>query len=367
MDNKKYLMELLKNGLWIFPIIGKGETVEECKKPMTFKEGDNIITWKNEKILSYSEELIRKGHHAWALWLLRSNLFGIDLDLYKLNMSSDRIINELRGSDLYIEKSGRGGVHVVGSYSGPTSTLVVEPEIQGIEGKHDGYFIIYPSILKTPENEYRYERVDGDLLNLMDIELGVYVVENVLYKNGIEVKLSIERSRSSATVLKENIKINGLNLDIDYLTDKQISVLLYLLFKEINCKGMEKVVRKIYEEGICPVYKTMDNSMRINRTTRWMVQYILSSIMGWLGFSSDRTRQWLLSWRFVDEDEDPRSDSVENALLNVYRYNKLFLIPRGGCPFCSPSCTLTPIHRVLRVGERRIKKMVDVVTALVKS
>ncbi|MEM1672978.1 MAG: hypothetical protein QXT86_13090 [Archaeoglobaceae archaeon] len=367
MDNKKYLMELLKNGLWIFPIKGKGETIEECKRPMSFRDGDNIITWKNEKILSYSEELIRRGHHGWGLWLFKSNLFGIDFDLYKLNMSSDGIIKELRGSGLYVEKSGRGGVHVVGRFVGPPSNLMVEPEVQGVEGKHDGYFIIYPSILKTPTEEYVYERIDGDLLNPLEIESGLFVVENVLYKNGIEVRLSIERSRTSTKTLKENIKINGLNLNVDHLTDKQITVLLYLLFKETNCKGMEKIVRNIYEEGICLIKKTMDNSMRINRTTRWMVQYILSSTMAWLGFSSDRTRQWLLSWRFIDEDIDPRSDSLENSLLNVYRYNKLFLIPRGGCPLCTPACTLTPIHRVLRMSEKRVKKMVDIVTSLVRS
>ncbi|MEM4618942.1 MAG: hypothetical protein QW607_01880 [Desulfurococcaceae archaeon] len=367
MDVRNYLMELLKNGLWIFPIKGKGETVEECKRPMSFGEGDNIITWKNEKILSYSEELIRKGHDGWGLWLMKSNLFGIDLDLYKLNMSSDRIINGLKGSGLYIEKSGRGGVHIIGSYSGSPSTLIVEPEVQGLEGKHDGYFIIYPSILKTPSNEYRYEKVDGDLLDPLEIESGLFVVENVLYSNGIEVKLSIERSRTSTVTLKESVKINGLNLNLDHLSDKQISVLLYLLFKEVNCRGMEGVVRRIYEDGTCPIRKTMDSSMRINRTTRWIVQYVLSSVMAWIGFSSDRTRQWLMSWRFVDEDEDPRSDSIENALLNVYRYNKLFLMPRGGCPFCTPSCSLTPIHRVLRVGERRVRKMIDVVTSLVRS
>ncbi|MEM4620954.1 MAG: hypothetical protein QW607_12180, partial [Desulfurococcaceae archaeon] len=177
----------------------------------------------------------------------------------------------------------------------------------------------------------------------------------------------IERSRLSTTMLKENVKVNGMNLNLDHLTDRQITVLLYLLFKEINCRGMEEVVRRIYEEGICPIRKTMDNVMRINRTTRWMIQYVLSSAMAWLGFSSDRTRQWLMSWRFIDEIEDPRSDSLENALLNVYRYNKLFLMPRGGCPFCTPSCNLTPIHRILRVGERRVRKMVDVVTALVRS
>lgn len=366
MDNKKYLMELLKNGMWIFPIKGKGKTIEECKRPMSFKDGDEVITWKNEKILSYTEELIRKGHQAWALWLLKSNLFGIDLDLYKLNISSDGIINELRGSGLYVEKSGRGGVHVVGGFEGPPSTLLVVPEIQGIEGKHDGYFIIYPSILRSLNDEYRYEKVDGDLLNPMDIEAGLFVVENVLYKNGITVKLSIERSRSSTLSLKESVKINGLNLDVDHLTDKQISVLLYLLFKEVNCKGMEEIMEMIYEQGICPVRKTMDNGMKINRTTRWMVQYIFSCVLAWLGFSSDRTREWLLSWRFIDEDEDPRSDSMENALLNVYRYNKLFLIPRGGCSFCIPSCNLSPMHRVMKVSEKRVKKMVDIVTSLVR-
>lgn len=354
---KDYILGLLKNGLWVFPIKGRGQTVEECKRPLSFKSGDELITWKDERILSYAEDYARKGHHAWAVWLYRSNLLGLDLDLYKLN-AGGRVEDELKRTNLYIERTGRGGLHVIGFYYSTTPvSLAIEPLLPGLEWKHDGYFIIHPTVLRTPTSEYRYERIHGDLLSADSIEDYLPYIGGIL-RSRIEV-VPVKEKKMKAV----EGRFNGLGLNVDDLSNEEVTVLLYLVFKESGCAGMQRIVEEIMRCGVCPVSKEMDGSMRIPRTTRWMVQYVLSSVMAWIGFSAQRAREWMKSWRFVDEDVEPRGDSLENSLMNVYRYGKLFLIPRGGCPFCTESCPYTPIHRVLRIPEKRIKLMIEAIKA----
>ncbi|MEM4430766.1 MAG: hypothetical protein QXM08_06345 [Thermofilaceae archaeon] len=357
IEVKDYILELLKSGLWVFPVKGKGQTVEECKRPMSFREGDDLITWKDERILSYAEDYARRGHTGWAVWLYRSNLLGLDLDLYKLTVNVD-IVDELKRTNLYIERTGRGGLHVIGFYYSTTPvSLSIDPPVSGLEWKHDGYFIIHPSVLRTPTSEYRYERIHGDLLNPGDISDYFSFVGRLL---GTRVEVVPVKEKKMKAV---EGRFNGLRLNVDDLSNEEISVLLYLVFKESGCTGMQKILEEIMRSGICPISKGMDASMRIPRTTRWMLQYSLASVMAWIGFSAQRAREWMKSWRFVDEDVEPRGDSLDNALMNVYRYGKLFLIPRGGCPFCTEACPYTPIHRVLRIPEKRIKVMAEAIKA----
>jgi len=110
---KDYILELLRNNIWVFPIKGRGKDVAEAKRPLSFKDGDEIITWKNEKILNYSEELAKKNHHAWGLWLQKSRRFGIDVDAYKYDKRiAEKIESRLRDLEyMYSEKSARGGIH----------------------------------------------------------------------------------------------------------------------------------------------------------------------------------------------------------------------------------------------------------------
>ncbi|MEM1759871.1 MAG: hypothetical protein QXU26_04075 [Thermofilaceae archaeon] len=354
---KDYILSLLKSGLWVFPVRGKGQTVEDCKRPMSFREGDDLITWKDERILSYAEDYARRGHGAWGIWLYRSNLLGLDLDLYKLPVNVN-IVDDLKKTNLYVERTGRGGLHVIGFYYSRTPvSLTIDPPVPGLEWKHDGYFIIHPTVLKTPTSEYRYERIHGDLLSADSIEDYLPYIGRLL-RTRVEVVPVKEKKMKGVEG-----RFNGLRLNVDVLSNEEISVLLYLVFKEARCAGMQKILEEIMKTGICPISKEMDGSMRIPRTTRWMVQYILSSVMAWIGFSSPRARVWMKSWRFTDEDVEPRGDSLDNSLMNVYRYGKLFLIPRGSCPFCTESCPHTPIHRVLRIPEKRIKLMVEAIKA----
>lgn len=127
MDTKEYILELLKNGMWIFPVIGKAKTIDVAKHPASFCRiggkdldiltlvrktpreileksrdskgklrvgklcvehyGGDYITWKSPEILSISEDFARKGHRAWGIWLLESERFGFDIDIYKSDLS----------------------------------------------------------------------------------------------------------------------------------------------------------------------------------------------------------------------------------------------------------------------------------------
>ncbi|MEM4818970.1 MAG: hypothetical protein QW794_04825 [Thermosphaera sp.] len=262
---KDYILSLLKSGLWVFPIKGKGQTVEDCKRPLSFKSGDELITWKDERILSYSETLARKGHNGWAVWLYRSNLLGLDLDLYKLPVNVN-IVGDLKKTNLYVERTGRGGLHVIGFYySRIPVSLTIGPPVPGLEWKHDGYFIIHPSVLRTPTSEYRYERISGSLLSVDSIEEYLPYIGRLL---GTRVEVVPVKERKARLITG---KFNGLGMNVDDLTNEEISVLLYLVFKEAGCAGMQKILEEIMKTGTCPISKEMDSSMRIPRTTRWMV------------------------------------------------------------------------------------------------
>ena len=160
----------------------------------------------------------------------------------------------------------------------------------------------------------------------------------------------------------------GLRLDVDGLSNKQATALLYMVFKSAGCRGLAEVCKSIYEKGVVPVRKEMYGYMRVPRTTRWLLQYVFASVMVWLGFSGERVLRWLMSWKFVDEDRDPRRDSTFNALYNVSK-GLLDLMPRGACPFCplmgEESCADTPLIKVRKLGREKILSFLDIVKSSV--
>ena len=162
------------------------------------------------------------------------------------------------------------------------------------------------------------------------------------------------------------VNVEGLDLDVDNLSDEQITAFLYLLFDKAGCVGMAKLMEWIGEYNVVPIKKQMYNIIKIPRSTRWLFQYEIAAVMAYLGFSPERTVEWLTSWKFIDEDQDPREDSLENAVLNVYRFGKLLLLPRGACPFChlagvNNTCNETPIHKIFRLSPETIKLILSFV------
>lgn len=151
---------------------------------------------------------------------------------------------------------------------------------------------------------------------------------------------------------------------MDGLSDYQISVLLYHLYRDAGCHGMRKLVEHIIKSGVVPVEKKMDYSMKKPRTTRWIVQYILVATLAHIEFSADRTKRWMLSWKFIDEAKSPRKDSLKNAIANVYKYKKYTLIPLGKCPVCKiiqiqHGCPYTPLHLVQKMPREELKSLIE--------
>jgi len=172
----------------------------------------------------------------------------------------------------------------------------------------------------------------------------------------------VEENRTGTKRINRELKINGFNLNIDSLSNTQTTVLLYLTFEEAGCPGLRRIIESIAEQRVAPVRKEMYYEMDIPRTTRWLLQYIFTSILAVLGAGSGKAEEWLLSWRFIDEDADPRDDSPANAIYNVYSIGKLALVPRGSCPFCrlvgeGEGCSSSPIFKVLALGRKRIERI----------
>ena len=176
--------------------------------------------------------------------------------------------------------------------------------------------------------------------------------------------VEVNRPAPTLSIKANGARVAGLGLSVDGLSNKQISALLYAIFKAVGCRGLAEICRSIYEKGVAPVRKEMYSYMRIPRTTRWLLQYVLASVMAHIGFSGERILSWLMSWGFIDEDRDPRRDSTFNALYNVSK-GLLDLMPRGACPFCpltgEESCSDTPIIRVRRLRRERVISFLDIV------
>jgi len=349
MNNKQYWLELLKNGYWIFPIRGKGKTVEDAKKPMTFKDGDKLITWKSEEILGYAEEMARKNHNAFGLWLLKSNLFGVDIDLYSANDPDieKKILDFVnRHPEFYSERSGRGGIHIV---TGASKDILIsmKSSYEWLQYKHDGYFIVYPSELRTPEGVFRYEKIAGDI-----IHCGWYEDLLTLLKNEIDSSLEfnvLSGSSSGSIAGKFNfIRESLLKLKI---SKDQFNDLLIFLLKYAKC-GLMNAVIQIKESKVIDLPWELHTYMKIPRSWRFHLQHQLASILYIVGAKPSDIEEWLYSWNFsTNEDIDHNEERIRNVLYNISR-GTFSLIPKGTCPFgilYGCNCNSTPFFRVLTI------------------
>ena len=354
----EYWLELLEKGLWIFPVKGIGKTKDDAKKP--------ICEWKNEEAVKLAREYASKSHNAFACWLLRSGLFGIDIDYKHLSNEErsslpklDKLMDDL---GVYVEKTAGKGRHYI--FKADRKWKLVTKK-EGVEYKSDGYFIIAPSVLKTPERDYRYEFLnDVKIYEAVDIEAVKTDVEEAL-SEFFKVEVKVEED-IVAFETPETIKIESLGLDVNDLNFKQVDALLYLIFSEAECDGLAKAVEYIDESRVVPVRKKLYSMMNNPRTTRWLFQYSLACVMAYLGFSLDKIYEYLMSFKFIDEDEDPRNDSTGNVVYNLQKYGLLDLVPRGACPWCwmlckKPSCDSTPLKKVMRIPRDTIERMLEFV------
>ena len=367
---KKVFLELLDNGFFLVPLRGKGKDVKECKRPLAFKQGDEIITWKNPEILSYAEDLARKGHEAFGIWTRASRILGIDIDLYKINDPQMRnkiytFIREAVKKHAYIELTASRGVHV--AFQNPDEKLYLAGEGQ-VEVLYDKIMIIAPTRFRTPSGIHQYKIMYNTLPTCSLVE----EAEDVLGLIGI-VPGSITIGSVTTSDRGDRVRFSMylasrmmLDLDIDSLSDTQISLLLYILFAKADCYCLAQVMEEIIKSKTCPIRKEVVD-LKNPRTSRFIIQHVFTSILALLGASAERIHSWLHSWRFVDEDLDPREDSPKSAITNVFRYMVFNLVPLP-CPFAKPlrlpPCDTVPILKIARLGKEKIMEAYNYVKQL---
>jgi len=351
---KEYILELLKNGMWVFPVKGKGNTVEEAKRPMTFKEEDDIITWKDERILTYAEELARKDHHAWGLWLKMSYRFGIDIDIYKSQLPNKdavagKLVKELRNhNEIYSERSARGGIHTILYVDDISKDLsLISPE-KWIEHKYDGYFIIYPSIIKLPNEELRYERIAGDILSTAHYTIGIEIINEILRRVvgdieirivggdeklrlgtasaeiGIEERSDIKKRRP---MLPAGSVFDRIKQEFSELESLQAVVALGILSTEAGCRGFAEILDKWTETGKVPIKnEVLPHGRGAHRT----FESVLFVLLRELGYTVEKAEEMAAMIDYIDGIEN-----TEPSAAAVYRYDHQSIIPlsRMSCPY----------------------------------
>ncbi len=374
---KQYILELLRNDIYVFPIKGRGKTVEEAKRPMSFKEGDELITWKNEKILSYSEELARKNHQAWAVWLLRSKRFGIDIDVYKHDKKkAETIANRLKEiSEVYSELSGRGGIHIILSVS-TEKKYKLRSNRKWIEWKFDGYFIIYPTVLITPKEKYKYTKINGDLLNtedaeffstfipaIFDLEDEVEIVAEGEARSEVSVVGEAEDVRGDPRRRRPKLPDHGIFAKIkqefaELQPWPHAVVALGLLALEAGCRGFAELLDAWTETGKIPIEnEELPNGRGAHRT----FESVLFVLLRELGYRVELAEGIADRIDYIDG-----ITSTKPRACIVWRYDHQSIIPlnKMTCPYAELAhcwCASKPDWRIISWIKRHPDRALQII------
>ncbi|MEM2203747.1 MAG: bifunctional DNA primase/polymerase [Sulfolobales archaeon] len=319
-----------EHGLWIFPIRGRGSTVEEAKQP--------IAPWKSRA----SVDLTLKGTYtAWGLWLSRSGLFGIDVDARKAPKEVIPLLPELDngvcGLGGYAEETATGGRHYIFRTSNPVS---LSSDADWIEYKYDGYFIIAPSVLLADGRVYRYRRICGGLppeADISSVSKALEEIFKVVLNQKVKIHIGSSGQARAVPARQRQVFPRPPTYRIKRIIEKAGGDPLKassMLFAEVGCHGISEALEGVLRGEKVPIRKIMVDFMRISRTSRFLFLHIVAASLRILGIDEERAREALTRITFIDSDEDPVKDSLQNAIDNVYRYSVFRIMPVGSCPFC---------------------------------
>ncbi|MEM4970398.1 MAG: bifunctional DNA primase/polymerase [Sulfolobales archaeon] len=356
--------ELIERGIWIFPIRGNAYSLEDAKAPLSFCIAEKIyecselpgkggceercrsvgglyVTWKSDKILEISRIYATKGHNAWAIWLKKSGLIGIDIDLRKEPAASAYIdtLDELMCSaGAYVEKTASNGRHYIFRTDKDYS---ISSDAKYIEYKYDGYFIVAPSILRDSVKEYRYEAICGEIPPRTSIsDARRYIEES--FKRILNVRVRIAGQSTSNTNIYQypyhQIGFPSIGvLEARRIMSSAGGDLLMAaaeFFRSCGCHGMAIELRRAACGEPVRVRKTIVDAMRIQRTSRFIFLHLVAVAMRILGVSEQDAYEAISRISFIDSTEDPVRDSPRNAVDNVYRYGTFRVMAYGMCPLC---------------------------------
>jgi len=357
-----YIEELIEKGLWVFPIRGSG-SYEEAKAPLSFKRDGKEITWKSKEILSIAVEYEKTGHLAWGLWLKGSNLFGIDIDVRKAGnfdtTQLEYIDSELCSIGTYAEETASGGRHYIFRCSSNAASLI--SNTPWVEYKHDGYFVIYPTIFNISGREYRYVRICGELppeASIEDRDVRKRV-EDVFRTVDINIRIVLGGVQVHSTrSIYQFPQLPRLEAKkILETSGRDPLAAAAELFSRVGCHGMAIELRRVLSGGRVRVRKVMVDSMRIERTSRFLFLHLVACAMRMLWIDEGQAREALERIEFIDSDEDPVRDSRKNAVDNAYRYSTYRIMASGMCRICDVAgiepCPIKDPYLLLSTAARK--------------
>lgn len=280
------------------------------------------------------------------------------------------LIDFLRSTNnVYSELSGRGGIHII-TYASRKAKLREESPFPWIEYKHDGYFIIYPTLIKVPEKEYRYEKLGGDLLDTMEYDLAADLLSDIFTRlTGREITIKVDecgkavRRKRREKNREDQPEVKLLNIEeVKKLEPLKLKVLLYLLSKKVNCKGLEYLMKKWITEAYIPLPYGLWY-MDTPRSTRFLFEHTILSILVYLGASDKQLEEIYSEIRFKHGDRVyDAGDNWDNIIYNISN-GTLNLIRKGRCPFCvltgqSDFCSSYPLKRIQSLSRDYVRAIV---------
>jgi len=188
-----------------------------------------------------------------------------------------------------------------------------------------------------------------DLLSVLEEELGISISP---------------RSASSATNRRSLGAVQVQTLEIEEvrrLDTLKLKVLLYLIFKKVGCRGMEKLMKEWITSGYIPLPYALWY-MDIPRSTRMLFEHTVLSIAYYLGASEEQLVSLYDEMQFRHGGTiEGQGDNWNNIAYNIAR-GTLNLIRKGKCPFCILSgavgfCPSFPLAKVMQLSKEYIREL----------
>ncbi|MEM2472964.1 MAG: bifunctional DNA primase/polymerase [Sulfolobales archaeon] len=359
------IADLIDRGIWVFPIRGRAASLEDAKAPLSFciasgkvyecgelpgrggceercrSIGGSYVTWKSQEILDISRIYASRGHRAWGIWLKRSGLIGIDIDLRKEPSASayiDALDMLMCDAGAYVEATASGGRHYIFRVRAD-SNYSITSDARYIEYKYDGYFIVAPSILSDGVREYRYRAICGEIPPKALISDARRSVEEA-FKRILNTRIRIVAQSIDSNVYRPHRPAAFPSLPalearrIISSAGGDLLMAAAELFRSCGCHGMAAELERAAAGKPVRIRKVMIDAMRTQRTSRFVFLHLAATAMRILGVSEQDAYEAISRISFIDSTEDPVRDSPRNAVDNVYRYSTFRVMAYGMCPLC---------------------------------
>jgi len=338
-----YIEKLIEQDIKVIPIKSFGKSYREAKEPL-IPSGFKHTNYKSKDYIETACRLTRRTYYlvknkkiaAFGLLGAINEFIILDFDRDKFPCSKYEHLFKALSKELFVERTPRGGFHaVVKAKSDSDLHLRFYSKLGEIDNKTFGYIISHPSRLFWSGKVAKYLKLEDspdvwDTSYLDEVQAYLDLLEIEIYRG---VKLGGVRANKSLPVY---------DFGIDELDNKQLIALLYLIAREIGCKGLAELYRAWFEKGIIPLKNYVYAN---NRGIHFTFEVTTLGILKTIGLSYERAVNFVREVKYVDGIKETSPENT--SLRNVYAYDERNLVVRGLCPFCKNPCIFTPLSKLL--------------------